>query len=203
MGGALGGWARASAEKGSAGVQVPMASLPSWRERAQEIESKGEDQSGRDFDWTYSSDYAAVASLAEGSDAESAGCAWRPHAGPGLEMALLRRTDVPILLFTDLTLYSDDLHDAGESEMRMRLRVMPGCFFVLLRHWLRVDGVLMRQRDTRLFHKFGSAYVVRAQRMAQMALPPLPPVPAQPTEAAGAAAPWAGAAHAASVPGEA
>jgi hypothetical protein len=38
---------------------------------------------------------------------------------------------------------------------------MPGCFFALLRFCLRVDGVEVRVRDTRLFHRFGSRSVVR------------------------------------------
>jgi len=59
-------------------------------------------------------------------------------------MSMLRRTDVPILCFADLVLFNDDLHDCGESELRLRLRLMPGCFFILLRHYLRVDGVFVR-----------------------------------------------------------
>ena len=54
-------------------------------------------------------------------------------------MALLRKRE-PILFFADRTFYTDDLHDNGVSEARLRVRVMPSCFFVLLRHWLRVDG---------------------------------------------------------------
>lgn len=30
-------------------------------------------------------------------------------------------------------------------------RVMPRCWFVLLRFWLRVDGCMVRMRETRLF----------------------------------------------------
>ncbi|CBI33492.3 unnamed protein product, partial [Vitis vinifera] len=30
------------------------------------------------------------------------------------------------------------------------MRVMPTCWFLLLRFWFRVDGVLMRLRDTRM-----------------------------------------------------
>ena len=46
--------------------------------------------------------------------------------------------DGPILHFVDLTLYEDDLGDNGESVVRLRMRVMPSCFLLLLRHALRV-----------------------------------------------------------------
>ena len=32
-----------------------------------------------------------------------------------------------------------------------KLRVMPKCWFVLLRLWVRVDGSMVRLRETRLF----------------------------------------------------
>lgn len=40
-------------------------------------------------------------------------------------------------------------------------RVMPSCWFVLLRCVVRIDGVLLRVLDTRLFHEFGSTFVTR------------------------------------------
>ena len=75
------------------------------------------------------------------------------HKGSGLDMKLLRRRDIPILHYVDLPLYEDEMDDNGSSVLRVRLRVMPSFFFVLLRHVLRVDGVLIRQRETRIFHK--------------------------------------------------
>ena len=99
---------------------------------------------------------------------------WCEHKGDGFDMALLRRRDVPILHFLDLQLYEDDLGDNGDSMVRLRLRVMPTCFLVLLRHALRVDGVLIRHHDTRLFHKFGTPHVLRDRRLAEARLQPLP-----------------------------
>ena len=78
-------------------------------------------------------------------------------------MDLLRRRDVPIMHFVDLPLYEDDLGDNGDSVMRLRLRVMPSCFLLLLRHALRVDGLLIRHHETRIFHKFGLPHVLRAR----------------------------------------
>lgn len=38
---------------------------------------------------------------------------------------------------------------------------MPNVFFVLLRFFLRVDGVMVRVNDTRLFHDFTKDFVIR------------------------------------------
>ena len=45
-----------------------------------------------------------------------------------------------------------------------QIRVMPKCWYILLRFWLRVDGVLVRLRTTRLFYRFGDACVLREVR---------------------------------------
>ena len=55
------------------------------------------------------------------------------------------------------------------------------CFFALL------------QRDTRIFHKFGSGVILRASRLGQAPLPPLPPGVAPMPSGAGEAAPMAAA----------
>lgn len=38
---------------------------------------------------------------------------------------------------------------------------MPSSFFVLLRYFLRVDNVLVRINDTRLYHDFSTNYILR------------------------------------------
>lgn len=38
---------------------------------------------------------------------------------------------------------------------------MPSCFLILQRFFLRVDDVLFRINDTRVYHEFGTPYVVR------------------------------------------
>ncbi len=42
-----------------------------------------------------------------------------------------------------------------------RYRVMADCFFVLLRYYLRVDEVLVRIFDTRIFHSFDTNHLLR------------------------------------------
>lgn len=38
---------------------------------------------------------------------------------------------------------------------------MPSSFFILLRYFLRVDGVMVRINDTRYFHDFTTNYILR------------------------------------------
>lgn len=40
-------------------------------------------------------------------------------------------------------------------------RVMPSYWYVLLRYFLRVDDVLVRANETRMFHMLNSDYVLR------------------------------------------
>ena len=42
-----------------------------------------------------------------------------------------------------------------------RFRVMNDCWYVLLRSYVRVDGVRVRVLDTRLFHDFSTRYILR------------------------------------------
>lgn len=38
---------------------------------------------------------------------------------------------------------------------------MPTCFLVLLRFWLKIDKVLFKIFDTRIFHNFEKNYILR------------------------------------------
>lgn len=42
-----------------------------------------------------------------------------------------------------------------------RFRTMKNCFFGLLRHYLRIDGGLIRIYDTRIYHDFTWNYILR------------------------------------------
>lgn len=58
------------------------------------------------------------------------------------------------------TYLQDDLEDCGEVTFEAKIRVMPSCWFVLSKLYLRVDGVLIRCRETRLYHHFADDLVV-------------------------------------------
>lgn len=100
------------------------------------------------YDWTYTTAYAGHGAVE-----------WQPAdpADPAhtIPMAQLTRRD-PILYYAHTTLFEDELHDNGASSVLARVRVMPTFLFVLVRFCLRVDNVLFRVHDTRLFHSFAS-----------------------------------------------
>lgn len=73
----------------------------------------------------------------------------------GIDLNLLRAQD-DILFYDDFILYQDDLQDCGETQFSVKIRVMPTCWFVLSRLFLRVDGSRILIKDTRLFHSFNS-----------------------------------------------
>ncbi|KAL4492011.1 hypothetical protein ABPG72_008432 [Tetrahymena utriculariae] len=58
-------------------------------------------------------------------------------------------------------LWEDELGDSGSTTSEVRFRVMGDCWFALLRHYLRVDDVLIRIFDTRFYHEFGKNYILR------------------------------------------
>jgi type 2A phosphatase activator TIP41 len=58
-------------------------------------------------------------------------------------------------------LFEDELHDNGISQLSIKIRVMPTCYYILMRQWLRVDNVLLRIIDTRFYHHFDTNYITR------------------------------------------
>lgn len=38
---------------------------------------------------------------------------------------------------------------------------MPSSYFILLRYFLRVDNIMIRVNDTRIFHDFSTDYILR------------------------------------------
>lgn len=94
------------------------------------------------------------------NDGESHLCHhWQAVSQSGINFAMLKRQDQPILFFDELLLYQDDLEDCGESTFDVKMRVMPECWFVLARLFTRVDGGRIVMRETRLFHEFGTGFV--------------------------------------------
>ncbi|CAO3646063.1 unnamed protein product [Mucor hiemalis] len=102
------------------------------------------------YDWTYTTDYKGTTEAQfELNDKESM-----------VNVEKLKKQE-PILFYDENILYEDELADNGTAMLFIRLRVMPTCFLVLQRFFLRVDDVLFRVNDTRLYHEFGSDYFIR------------------------------------------
>ena len=96
------------------------------------------------YDWSFSTPFA---NKVEGG-------AWLELDESGMRMELLTDKNVPILFFDEIVLYEDDLHDNGQVQYSVKLRVMPTCSYILARLWVRVDSVLVRCRETRVLVDF-------------------------------------------------
>jgi type 2A phosphatase activator TIP41 len=101
------------------------------------------------YDWTYSTPFSGKVYGNTGSST------WTQLEKSAMPMELLTDQSVPILLFDEVILLEDDLHDNGEVQLSVKLRVMPTCAFILSKLFLRVDGVLMRVRECRMLVDFG------------------------------------------------
>eukprot|EP00668_Euglena_longa_P015380 GGOE01019455.1.p1 GENE.GGOE01019455.1~~GGOE01019455.1.p1 ORF type:complete len:289 (+),score=74.68 GGOE01019455.1:73-867(+) len=120
--------------------------------------------------WTFQTDYEGTLRYAADPEKEVP----MVDTEDGINYDMLRDTSQPIQCSDSVVLYEDELHDCGVSRCLVRYRVMPNCFFILLRHWLRVDAVVSRIRDTRFFHEFGTDWVIRESCCKSMALPKVP-----------------------------
>lgn len=58
-------------------------------------------------------------------------------------------------------LYEDELADNGITMLSIKIRVMPARLLLLSRLFMRLDDVLFRIRDTRVFVEFETGEVLR------------------------------------------
>ncbi|CAK1578489.1 unnamed protein product [Parnassius mnemosyne] len=124
---------------------IEVACAEAWQESRPDAGKKKQT-----FDWTFSTDYKGTLSdnvVVEQTDEL-------------IDFELLKQKD-QILFYHDLTLFEDELHDHGISKLSVKIRVMPSYWYLLLRYFLRVDDVLVRSHETRMFHKLNTNYVLR------------------------------------------
>ncbi|ORZ36161.1 TIP41-like family-domain-containing protein [Catenaria anguillulae PL171] len=101
------------------------------------------------YDWTFSTDYVGTVTGATPEPTDE-------------ELPLHKlRVQEPILFYDENILYEDELGDNGVSKYSIKIRVMPSCFFILARLFLRVDNVMFALHDTRIYHAFGSDCLLR------------------------------------------
>ncbi|TXG64181.1 hypothetical protein EZV62_011175 [Acer yangbiense] len=146
---ALGGWKK----EGLPPVEVPAAAQ--WKFR-----SKPFQQVILDYDYTFTTPYDGSETIemdmekdGNGKILDSSSSLQWEDCEEQIDMVSLASKE-PILFFDEVVLYEDELADSGVSLLTVKVRVMPSCWFLLLRFWLRVDGVLMRLRDTRMHCAF-------------------------------------------------
>ncbi|OVA15929.1 TIP41-like protein [Macleaya cordata] len=146
---ALVGWKK----EGLPPVEVPAAAQ--WKFR-----SKPFQQVILDYDYTFTTPYCGSETIEKNtehgkgniSDQGSWSSQWE-DCEEKIDIVALASKE-PILFYDEVVLYEDELADNGVSLLTVKVRVMPSCWFLLLRFWLRVDGVLMRLRDTRMYCAF-------------------------------------------------
>lgn len=69
---------------------------------------------------------------------------WTACPPGGIDRTLLQDRSISILMFDDVVLFEDFIHDHGIVRLNVKIRVMPQCWYILLRYWLRVDNVVMK-----------------------------------------------------------
>lgn len=103
------------------------------------------------FDWSYSTDYTGTLSPKAPQFEETS---------DPIPIELLTRPD-PILFFDEVVLYEDELADNGIAMLSCKIRVMPERLLLLTRFFMRLDNVLIRIRDTRVYVDFATREVIR------------------------------------------
>lgn len=147
---------------------VKVACAQEWQEsRADSEHSK---EVVRPYDWTYTTDYRGTL-IGDGMQIQVSKTSER------IDIEKLKARE-QIMFFDDVLLFEDELHDHGVSMISVKIRVMPTSFFLLLRFFLRVDGVLIRINDTRLYHEAGNSYMLREFSTRESKIEELKSVPA-------------------------
>lgn len=119
--------------------------------RVREKKHEGITEIVKPFDWSYSTDYKGTA--------KSSTHIFKPSKSP-IPLELLKRPD-PILFFDEVMLYEDEMADNGITLLSCKIRVMPARLLLLCRFFMRLDNVLLRIRDTRVYVDFESGEVIR------------------------------------------
>ncbi|ODV78686.1 TIP41-domain-containing protein [Suhomyces tanzawaensis NRRL Y-17324] len=101
------------------------------------------------YDWTYSTNYKGVTK--------------NMTLKPTKEQIPIKKllNPDPILFFDESILFEDELGDNGISMLSTKIRVMPTCLLLLCRFFLRIDDVIFRIRDTRVYIDLESNLVLR------------------------------------------
>lgn len=108
------------------------------------------------YDWTYSPNYVG----------HTRGFSFVADESLEIPVNRLMNPD-PILFFDEMILYEDELADNGISMLSIKIRVMPTCLLLLCRFFLRIDNVIFRIRDCRIFIDFESNEVIREYKLQE------------------------------------
>jgi type 2A phosphatase activator TIP41 len=132
---------------------LQVAHAKDWTSSRENSSAVGIKEVVRPFDWTYSTSYRGT----ETSGIDGVGL---KESETQIPLELLKRRD-PILFFDEVVLFESELDDNGISLVSVKLRVMEHRMLLLCRQFMRVDGVLVRVRDTRVYVDFVRDEVIR------------------------------------------
>lgn len=170
-------------DKTGAGGVLQVAHAGEWSSSRERSSAHDIREVVRPFDWSYCTTYAgtetpgvvvggggaaaAAAAAAggkgggeEGGEKEEEKKELRPTTEKQIPLELLRRRD-PILFFDEVVLFESELDDNGISVYSVKVRVMEQRMLLLARLYMRLDNVVVRVRDTRVYVDFGTEDVLR------------------------------------------
>jgi type 2A phosphatase activator TIP41 len=103
------------------------------------------------YDWSYSTTYKGTV---------GAGFAQFGPTEKSIPIELLKRRD-RMLFFDEVVLYESELDDNGISMYSAKVRVHQQRMLILCRLFMRLDNVVVRLRDTRIYVDFETDEVIR------------------------------------------
>jgi len=132
--------------------RLKVAYSQDWHKSREEAHDFKKLEEVKPFDWSYTpQDYRGEVAPESPEFKES---------NVQIPLELLKRPD-PILFFDDVILYEDELADNGIAMLSVKIRVMPARLLLLSRFFMRLDDVLVRVKDTRVYIDFEKKWVVR------------------------------------------
>jgi len=156
-------------------AKIKLAFSKNWKEsnkgQVEKIKNSTQDSSTLDYDWTYSTPYTGdISYIVQDQNnidvSKTTTFIKNPNFGVGVEttetmdLERLKKQD-PIITFSEIMLFEDELGDNGGALLSVKMRVMKDYYYCLVRYYLRVDDVLFRIYDTRVFHDFNTDYILR------------------------------------------
>lgn len=115
------------------------------------------------IDWAFRNNYCGTFRFVGENTSHELQSLSQPPEGrtmKSIDYDMLKDQQLPIKFYALFDLFEDDLHDAGLSKLSVRFRAMETGFFALVRFVVRIDGVSLTIRDSRVFHSFDCKEIV-------------------------------------------
>ncbi|KAI1384586.1 TIP41-domain-containing protein [Hypoxylon trugodes] len=157
---------------------LQVAYAKSWS-ASREQTSAGIKDVVKPYDWSYSTEYRGTVTSSSSSLLPPPPPEYTPNSEEGtkeqekienkhpftptskpIPIELLKRRD-PILFFDEVMLYESELDDNGISVLSVKVRVHEHRMLLLARLYMRLDNVVVRIRDTRVYVDFDAEEVMR------------------------------------------